>query len=354
MKGVDVARSGINYIDVAKAAEHLKALDVEPTVDKVRERLGTGSKSTIGPLLKQWKAENNDPQTTDGLPGDLVEIVRSLYSRTQDYADAKIEKTEGVLYKEKEALTTQLQAALDKIRIIERDNQTLTRHASQLNETLTQISREKDALEISSAKQETLITQYDVKIAELKDTVSELKNENKDIREHFEHFQLRTNEEKQREREQFKNNQLIEQERNTDLNDELSNVRVSLQQREATLEKQIVTIADLKRAAEEYRFANSNAATMIAALREEKLVATKKATLLAENFEKSLEDIRQLSFDLKIANNKNNALEDDLAEVKKKLNSALLKQEELKDKLHLISNEKSVIQGQFIQLQKSL
>ncbi|OES24292.1 plasmid replication region DNA-binding N-term family protein, partial [Alteromonas macleodii] len=41
-----MARAGVTYHDVAKAAEAIKSRHQEPTVDRVREHLGTGSKST--------------------------------------------------------------------------------------------------------------------------------------------------------------------------------------------------------------------------------------------------------------------------------------------------------------------
>ncbi len=42
---------------VFAAAESLHAGGVAPTMEKVREKIGGGSYSTIGPLLKQWKLE---------------------------------------------------------------------------------------------------------------------------------------------------------------------------------------------------------------------------------------------------------------------------------------------------------
>ena len=54
-----MARAGILYSHVAKAAAQLTAAGKNATVDTVREALGgTGSKSTIAPMLKQWKAQH--------------------------------------------------------------------------------------------------------------------------------------------------------------------------------------------------------------------------------------------------------------------------------------------------------
>lgn len=52
-----MGRSGISYLDVAQAAHELQEKGLNPTVDRVREVLGTGSKSTIVPHLKHWKSQ---------------------------------------------------------------------------------------------------------------------------------------------------------------------------------------------------------------------------------------------------------------------------------------------------------
>ncbi|MDO8774232.1 MAG: DNA-binding protein, partial [Burkholderiaceae bacterium] len=50
-----MARAGILYSDVAKAASQLADSGKSPTVDTVRDAMGnTGSKSTIAPMLKRW------------------------------------------------------------------------------------------------------------------------------------------------------------------------------------------------------------------------------------------------------------------------------------------------------------
>lgn len=50
-----MGRTGVNYFDIVKSASTLKDKGINPTVDNVRGLLGTGSKSTIGPYLKQWR-----------------------------------------------------------------------------------------------------------------------------------------------------------------------------------------------------------------------------------------------------------------------------------------------------------
>jgi len=87
-----MARAGVTYHDIAKAAEAIKTQGQEPTVDRVREHLGTGSKSTIAPLLKRWRSDNGEAADVSGLPNDLVEVVKSLHERVQQMADHRIEQ----------------------------------------------------------------------------------------------------------------------------------------------------------------------------------------------------------------------------------------------------------------------
>src|SRR3990172_5325162 len=51
-----MARGGITFIDVDKAARYLQGQGRNPTVDAIREHLGTGSRTTLAEHLRQWKA----------------------------------------------------------------------------------------------------------------------------------------------------------------------------------------------------------------------------------------------------------------------------------------------------------
>lgn len=81
-----MARPGIQYSDVARAAAKLVEDGRHPTVDTVRETLGgTGSKSTIAPLLKRWKTEQQDilSAAEPGLPASLLQAVQGLHQHMQ-------------------------------------------------------------------------------------------------------------------------------------------------------------------------------------------------------------------------------------------------------------------------------
>lgn len=90
-----MARPGILYVQVADAATRLAAAGKNPTIDSVREALGgTGSKSTIAPLLKRWKAAHQETaaQAELGLPIELVQALTGVYEQVQAEAALQCEQ----------------------------------------------------------------------------------------------------------------------------------------------------------------------------------------------------------------------------------------------------------------------
>ncbi len=121
-------------------------------------------KSTIAPLLKRWRSNSVDEIEHNGLPADLIQAVKSLHERLQRAADIRIEQTTE---------NRQQGLSLEETRIA------LVKAESQRDESIKRTS-------------------------ELKDTVAELKQEDRDIRSHFDHYQQSIAEDRQQERDQFR------------------------------------------------------------------------------------------------------------------------------------------------------
>ena len=85
-----MSRTGINYHDVSNAAAKIQGHNENPTVDRIREILGTGSKSTIARHLKDWKANNGPTANANDLPAELIAIVTGLWERIQGNANEEI------------------------------------------------------------------------------------------------------------------------------------------------------------------------------------------------------------------------------------------------------------------------
>ena len=106
-----MARPGIMYVHVAAAAQ-LVAQGKNPTIDSVRGALGgTGSKSTIAPLLKRWKAAHQDTvaHAELGLPAELVLALKGVYETVQAQATLQVEQSEQTHREATAVLQEQLQ-----------------------------------------------------------------------------------------------------------------------------------------------------------------------------------------------------------------------------------------------------
>lgn len=239
-----MARTGVSYFDIAQAAESIRHRGEEPTVDRVREALGTGSKSTIAPLLKRWKTETGSAQAdTGGLPKDLVDALTALHQRVQEDADRKVESVR----EEAAGTVEQVRAELAQLRAILSER---TGTLEELEQTLqASLQRERNlqgALDESQAaltKSEFQREEGSARIIELRASVDELKQENRTVREHFEFFQQRIVDDRQQERDQFRqaNAQLNNQV--TQLNEQLALAGQRLASREQKIEEQGARLA---------------------------------------------------------------------------------------------------------------
>ena len=87
-----MGRTGIGAHAIHEAATKLQARGRTPTVDGVRELLGTGSKTTIATDLKDWKAEQG--AALGNLPLGLQKAVSTLWESLQINANERIEQYE--------------------------------------------------------------------------------------------------------------------------------------------------------------------------------------------------------------------------------------------------------------------
>ncbi len=87
-----MGRAGVTLLDIENAARQLQGRGKTPTVDNIRELLGTGSKSTIIQHLKTWKSKNNEAQ--GNLPTELLSLVTGLWERINNKAEQRITEIE--------------------------------------------------------------------------------------------------------------------------------------------------------------------------------------------------------------------------------------------------------------------
>ncbi|MBK8971908.1 MAG: DNA-binding protein [Hahellaceae bacterium] len=349
-----MARAGVTYHDVAKAAEAIKIQRQEPTVDRVREHLGTGSKSTIAPLLKRWRSDNGEAADIGGLPNDLLEVVKSLHERVQQMADHRIEQARQEFEGFNQELRKELIDAKNTIAQLTARQQDLESQIERQNKEKGEAQKSLEDARISLIKAESQRDEAIARTTELKGSVAELKQENKDIREHFEHYQQRSAEDRQQEREQFRTvtqglkdqvrdlqHRLAQAESNAseifDANALLQSSVGKLEQANATLNRElngkIKDIQALKRDLEDaltkhrdFQHKNEQLAENMAMITMQKAEVDKQVAVLSQ------------------------ALETTKAELKACQDKIVF----LIDENKVILQEKAMIQGQFKQLQGSL
>lgn len=90
-------RPGVSKQDVFAAANQLIGQGKDPTIEQVRQILKTGSNSTIAGHLRDWRATQSETQTVavnEGLPHEMVGMMKGLWERLNVQADLKSDEIE--------------------------------------------------------------------------------------------------------------------------------------------------------------------------------------------------------------------------------------------------------------------
>lgn len=188
-----MSRIGITFEEVKTAIAELQGKQRNPTVDAIREVLGTGSKSTIARFLREWKAQHGLHNSDNGrLPSDLLGIVNGLWDSLRNKAD-----TEVTQYRqESDTKVVQVQQQLHQARQAE------TAHQQNIHSLEESLHQKKETIQQLEAK---LITesQEKIKLSEriiaLESRRQEHKEENqrlhqllKHVQDNLEHYQTAT------------------------------------------------------------------------------------------------------------------------------------------------------------------
>jgi len=349
-----MARAGITYHDVAKAAEAIKIQNQEPTVDRVREHLGTGSKSTIAPLLKRWRSDNGEVADVSGLPNDLVEVVKALHERVQQMADQRITQSSDEFKASNDQLRKELTEARNSIVQLTDRQQDLNAQLSQITEAKALQGKSLEDVRIKLATAEAQRDEALSRTADLKESVAEFKQENKDIRDHFEHYQQRTAEDRQQEREQF---HVV----NQGLRDQIQDLQNRLIQTESRASELVDTNAHLQRQAHELEQANAMHKSIqdrqvadLQNLEHQLDDASAKCREQQHKSEQLVTNIAAITSQKADIDKQVAVLYQALEATKTDLIAAQNRVEVLSDENKMILQEKAMIQGQFRQLQDSL
>lgn len=153
-----MARDGVNYLDVERAANSLAASGENPTIKRVRTFLGeTGSDSTIAPLLKRWKSQHSERQTVQSgkLPPDLQVAVESLYELMQSESEEKIQQAKKSFDEQQAALDLVVSNKNEEIESLKQSNRTLEAVSSSQQHEIELLTEKQYDLRLSKAELET-------------------------------------------------------------------------------------------------------------------------------------------------------------------------------------------------------
>ncbi|WP_445364293.1 DNA-binding protein [Microbulbifer sp. ANSA003] len=349
-----MARTGVTYLDIFEAAKAIKARGEEPTVDKVRTLLGTGSKSTIAPLLKRWKSETASNTDVSGLPKDLVEALKGLQQRIQGDADQQIEQVQ----EEFGTLQTELNKNLAEAQATSVKQAALIRELEQkLSSTESEKRRLKVALDEGRSdleKSEYQLKESSIRVSEQKAAIEEMKQENRDIREHFEHFQQRTATDRQHERDQYGSSSEQLKGQIASLNEQLALAVRNLSELDLLYKQGQALIVELNREKQDLR-------QQIGAALAEASNLKWQSEELKEVAETRSAEISQLQGNFAQLQNDRSAKEREiqlqqlsLVKLESELVAARDLAERLSDENRTVLQEKAMLQGQFTQLENSL
>lgn len=149
-----MGRIGILYSDVLQAAVKLTAEGKNPTVDNVREELGsTGSKSTLAPLLKRWKAEQqeNGGNVDIGIPPKLIDAMKTVYENLQRDVEQRAERLQEAHRKELDTMADTLRQQNEENVAAAETNAQLSEGAARAQQVFEQLRAEQRALNLTLA-----------------------------------------------------------------------------------------------------------------------------------------------------------------------------------------------------------
>jgi chromosome segregation ATPase len=236
-----MARAGILYSDVAKAASLLVDSGKLPTVDTVRDAMGnTGSKSTIGPMLKRWKAEHQDAvaASDSGIPASLLVAVKSLYQHLQVDAEKKITQAHQHHQTELQVVHSHEQQLLNEKNLLVQANAAITAELKAAQQTLAKLQKEQQSLNMTLVARERDASGLQLRLMDRAAEVATLSQQLTLSRAQFDHYQEATAAQRTEEKQTY-------EQRIVRLEQELTEVHQRLFGQQSTIAQQETQISHL-------------------------------------------------------------------------------------------------------------
>ncbi len=239
-----MSRPGVSYLEVSKAANQIMAGGQEPTIERIRAQLKTGSNSTIGAHLRLWREKQNPLQeiaSKEKIPEELIAVLKDLWERVMSHAQEKIDTNEKLCQQA-------LKDHQESIHQLEQLNAQLMHSEKQLEESRDSLVQKNEALEQAVAEFRTEIVTLQTKgegqlqqLQEKQTRIEELHKQNLQTQANLEHYRTTSLEQRQLEQqraEQYQRelNQTVQQLRIE--NEMLRQQNIILQQQQEHLESE--------------------------------------------------------------------------------------------------------------------
>lgn len=331
-----MGRAGVTLLDVEKAALQLQGCGKNPSVDAIRELLGTGSKSTITQHLRDWKSVQQEAQGK--LPNELLSLVTGLWERLNAQADQRVTKVENTH-------TEQAQALKQTLFNAQKELEQLKKQHHQTEEALAEFRTKNEAIEnnrlILQQELAQLSERHNATLQQLDDHKKEntrLHQLANNIQSNLEHYQnsmqqIRTEQQLANEKQQAQFQQQIHL-----LQQELVYARQQAQHFETQSQQHKVQYDDVQAAQSELKQQNQQYTHEIAFLIEQKQIAEQKIQAYERELGEKNTSIIGTEKQLALLTEKARTLEKSLREAEDKIEA--LRQEKL-----FLAQEKAELQG---------
>src|SRR5690554_1192553 len=128
---IHMARIGIQYDDVRGAIDILMARGESPSVQKIREVLGTGSFTTISDHLREWRSRREmktDLPVSQVMPEPVLRLAESLWERAREASGEALAQYRQEADRQVEAAQSATQEARRQAEDAEQREAALTTH----------------------------------------------------------------------------------------------------------------------------------------------------------------------------------------------------------------------------------
>jgi len=147
-----MARSGIQYSDVQHAIDTLLTRGDTPSVQRIRDVLGTGSFTTISEHFRQWRSEreqNRDVPPPKGVPEVIVSLASELWREAQEVANQTLLHYREDANRQVEAAQLEAEASAQQAANAEQRESAVAEHLRHVEQRMETLNRELAASQTS-------------------------------------------------------------------------------------------------------------------------------------------------------------------------------------------------------------